>query len=183
MRGFPIRKVVVLLCCLALCGAANSAGEASEYNLGVGAYRIKDYASARQHWVKAVEETDETAAKNNLGYLLYYGLGGAADQAQAVFLWTQAAHSGDRESQWHLGQAFEDGQAVEQNVVKAYAWYRCAAEGFPSAPDGDDIDAKIVQDASKSLARLLPKLSPAEREAGEKLAKRYVARYPKVSLH
>src|SRR5439155_14590269 len=117
----------------------------------------------------------DTAAKNNLGYLLYYGKGGEADVHRAISLWTQAAQNGHRESQWHLGQAFESGKGVERSFIKAYAWYRCAATSLQAAPDADDVDAAIRQDASQSLVLLLPRLSPAEFEAAEKLAKDYVA--------
>lgn len=181
MRDLTIKKVALLLCWMAFCGYANSALRESEYNLGVDAYRTKDYASARQHWAKAIEKDGQPAAKNNLGYLLYYGLGGATDQAQAVSLWTQAAHSGDRESQWHLGQAFEDGKALKKSVITAYAWYRCAAEYMQAGSDADDLEEKIAQDAKKSLVKLLPKLSPAESDAAEKLAKDYIAKYAKAT--
>jgi hypothetical protein len=102
---------------------------------------------------------------------------------QAVSLWTQAAQSGDRESQWHLGQAFEEGKGPEQSLIKAYAWYRCAVAGFQAAPVIDDLDAEIGRDASQSLIRLLPKLSPAEFEAAEKLAKLYVASFSKAAAN
>jgi TPR repeat protein len=166
-----------------MCGCANLGPTESEYNLGVAAYRMKDYASARQHWTKAIKEDGDTTARNNLGYLLYYGLGGDADKARAISLWTQAAQTGDRESQWHLGQAFEDGKALEQSFIKAYAWYRCAAEGVKSASVSEDLDATIAQDASKSLIQLLPKLSPGEFESAEKLAKLYIANYSKANAN
>jgi TPR repeat protein len=176
-----IRKFIVLLCFLAISGCANKTSSESEYNLGVRAYRVKDYASARQHWAKAVVEEHEIAAYNNLGYLLYYGLGGPENTNQAVSLWIQAAQRGERESQWHLGKAFEDGKGREQNFIEAYAWYRCAVGGFEATPAIDDLDAQIAQDASQSLIRLLPKLSPDVFEAAEKLAKQYVTKYSKVT--
>jgi hypothetical protein len=166
-----------------LCGCASSAPQKSEYNLGVEAFGIKDYASARQHWAKAIKDGGEIEAKNNLGYLLYFGLGGETDRTQAVSLWTAAAQSGGRESQWHLGQAFEEGKAMEKDVVKAYAWYRCAAGGLPSTADDDDIESKIAQDARRSLIELLPRLSPSEFDSAEKLAKLYIANYSKATTH
>jgi TPR repeat protein len=175
------KKTVAFLCFSALCGCAGSTPKASEYNLGVQAYRTKDYASARQHWAKAITEEHETSAKNNLGYLLYYGLGGKADISQAISLWMQAAERGDRESQWHLGHAAEDGKGVEQSVVKAYAWYRCAATANQASAAADELQAQIARDASQSLARLLPKLSPAEFQAAEKLAKLYIASYSRAT--
>ena len=177
-----IRKTAVLLCFAAFCACSTPPAGEPEYNLGVAAYRMKDYAAARQHWAKAVDAGDTTAA-NNLGYLLYNGLGGAADVNRAAALWTRAAQKGERESQWHLGQAFEDGKGVEQNLAEAYAWYRCAAAGLQAAPALDDMDVQIARDASQSLARLLPKLPPAGFEAAEKLAQQYVAAYSRTAAH
>jgi len=177
MTAFSFEKTVVLLCFSALCGCAGVTPKESEYNRGVQAYRMKDYASARRHWAKAIVDEHERAAKNNLGYLLYYGLGGESDINRAILLWTEAAESGDRESQWHLGQASEDGKGVEQSFIKAYAWYRCASTDSP--PATDELDIEVARDASQSLARLLPRLSLAELEAAENLARLYIANYSK----
>lgn len=177
MIGFPLKNTVVFLCLSALCACKGWTAPESEYNRGVSAYRSKNYAEAREHWAKAIADEHERSAKNNLGYLLYYGLGGEADIDQAISLWTQAAQAGDRESQWHLGQASEDGKGVEQSVVKAYAWYRCAAAGVPALSADGELETDIALDARKSLDRLLPKLSPAELEGAEKLAELYIAKY------
>jgi len=180
MYQFTMKKITISLCLLVLAGCASKIPRESEYNLGVQAYRLKDYASARQHWAKAMDE-HEITAYNNLGYLLYNGLGGEVDMNQAVSLWTQAAESGERESQWHLGQAFEDGKGREQNFTEAYAWYRCAAASFQAEPAVDHLDEEIARDASQSLSRLLPKLSPGEFEDAEKLAKLYISKYSKAT--
>ena len=182
MIEFPLKNTVVFLCLSALCACKDSAPKDSEYNRGVQAYLTKNYASAREHWAKAITDEHERSAKNNLGYLLYYGLGGEADINQAISLWTQAAKAGDRESQWHLGQASEDGKGVAQSAVEAYAWYRSAAAGVPTLSADADLESQIALDARKSLARLLPKLSPAELEGAEKLATRYIADYSSNTL-
>jgi TPR repeat protein len=172
-----MRQLAVFLFTAALllagCTATQSPTDAFEYNQGVAAYRIKDYVAARQHWVRAVDG-NETNAYNNLGYLLYQGLGGAPDQARAVALWTTAAHRGHNEAAWHLGKAFEDGAGTRQSVVEAYAWYRFGAAPRPHA---DDIDANIAADAGKSLAKIRPTLTPAQFDAAEKLAASYLAQY------
>ena len=98
-------------------------------------------------------------------------------------MWTQAAQAGDRESQWHLGQASEDGKGVEQSFGKAYAWYRCAAAGVPTLSADAELENDIALDARKSLDRLLPKLSPAEVEEAEKLAKVYIANYSRENAN
>jgi TPR repeat protein len=178
MRQGTLRTFVVSLFLSMLVGCAAASPKETEYNLGVQAYRVKDYSSARQHWTRAVEE-HEITAYNNLGFLLYYGLGGEPDATRAVSLWMTAAKSGETESQWHLGQAFEDGKGTGQSVTEAYAWYRCAAASLQATPAVDDIDAQIARDASQSLMRLLPMLTAAQFEASEKLAKLYIEKYSK----
>ena len=154
-----------------------TAAQESAYNLGVDAFRKKDYAAARRHWSTSVTDDHDATAENNLGYLLYHGLGGALDADRAVALWRDAAQRGEREAQLHLGQAYEDGKGVERSVVRAYAWYRCAGAGVRATRLDDDPDAEIVRDAERALAKLLPTLSPEAFEAAEKLAKTYVADY------
>jgi len=39
----------------------------------------------------------------------------------------EAAESGDAFSQWSLGLAYESGQGVPQNYMRAYVWYSVAA--------------------------------------------------------
>jgi TPR repeat protein len=166
--------------CLALCTGCATPPippiPQTEYNMGVQAFRIRDYDTARQHWTRAVDAHD-LHAYNNLGALLYRGLGGPADAARAVALWTTAAQAGDADSQWHLGQAAEEGQGVARDVIEAYAWYRCALVNAQARPSGDDLHAQIARNADHSLARLAPQLTAAQREAGETLARSRIAAY------
>lgn len=177
MPNHTYQNASLLLCLVALCGCTDLGQKESEYNRGVQAYRAKDYSAARSHWRESVAQEHQIAAKNNLGYLLFYGLGGMPDIAQGVTLWAQAAKDGNRESQWHLGQATEDGKGTEKSLIEAYAWYRCAATDFRETSAIDELDVEIERDASHSLTLLLSKLSPAEFEAAERLAKAYIAEY------
>lgn len=167
----PFVASSLLFACLFAQAAPDTA-----YNRGVDAYRIKDYATARQHWAQAVEE-GETFALNILGFLLYEGLGGAADQARAVELWTTAARRGHNESQWHLAHAFEQGKGVAQSLVEAYAWYRCSANNYTSGGQRDD-EQSVVADARTSVFRLLGALPVEQLPAAEQLARVYIAKYP-----
>ena len=176
MQSKPLITLIVAM----LVGCAAPSSPRSEYNLGVDAYRAKDYASARLHWTRAVEE-HELSAFNNLGYLLYYGLGGEPDSARAVSLWLKAAKDGHSEAQLHLGHAFEDGEGTRQSLVEAYAWYRCALVNSQAAAKTNDSEAQIAQDASKSLTTLLRKLPTESLEAAEQLARQYIAMYGRVA--
>ena len=172
------RSSVIVLAFALIAGCAAAPSTESEYNQGVNAYRVKDYVSARLHWAKAVEE-HELSALNNLGYLLYYGLGGNADESRAVQLWTQAAELGHSESQWHLGYAYQDGTGTAQDLSRAYAWYRCAVANAQAGSDNRDAEDQIAQDASKSLTNLLKRLPANQLVEGEHLAKQYIGKYAK----
>jgi TPR repeat protein len=140
---------------------------------------VKDYAAAREHWLRA-SEAGEVSALNNLGYLLYYGLGGEPDQDRAVTLWKRAALLGHSEAQWHLGHAFEGGEGVPRSEIEAYAWYRCAVESAEGAPaEEKEVESQIARDARKSLTSLLAKLAPDQLGAAEQLARRYIENYAK----
>lgn len=169
------RTVLALLVFALSAGSATAAPPASEYNLGVNAYRLKDYTAARQHWTRAADEHEATAY-NNLGFLLYYGKGGPADPLQAVWLWKKAARLGETESQWHLGHAYEAGKGIPASAIEAYAWYRCALANFPATPR-DDEDGLMMRDARDSLARVREALAFEDLGAAEKLAAQYIAQY------
>ena len=156
--------------------AAAQLPSASDYNLGVDAYRARDYAAARLHWQKAVEQ-ENVDAHNNLGYLLFNGLGGDKDRVRAVSLWQTASVKGQRESQWHLGYAYEKGEGVARDDIAAYVWYRCADASFRTIPPIDDADADMARNLTASIARLLAMIPEARRRQADDLAASYIDRF------
>jgi len=136
--------------------------------------------TAREQWSKALAlDSNSVRALNNLGYLLYYGMGGSQDQDRAVTMWTRAAHMGHSESQWHLGIAYKDGTAAPQSNIEAYAWYRCAIASAAAASDrGKEIvENRISHDAQVWLNDLSSQMSPDQLVLAEQLAKQYIDRY------
>jgi TPR repeat protein len=168
-----------LLISSALIGALPAVAAESAYNLGVQAYRAKDYAGAREQWSLAARE-GETSALNNLGYLLYQGLGGGTDQAGAVVLWRHAAMRGHAEAQWHLGAAFEQGAGVDASLLEAYAWYRCALANNDTSADADAAQ-EIARDAGKSLSALMARLPTEQFSAAEQRAREYIEKYARAA--
>lgn len=172
-----MHSLIALFLAAVLVGCTTVPANRSAYNLGVDAFRARDFASARVHWAKSVEEGD-SSAENNLGYLLFHALGGPPEAARAVTLWRKAALTGHPESQLHLGSAYEGGKGIAQSSVEAYAWYRCSIAGAEAAEGrGMEVGKEIAVDARKSLAKLLPSLSKEDFEAGEQLAKRYIEKH------
>jgi len=150
------------------------------YNLGVAAYKDKNYSEAAAQWTRSVA-SGNVEAMNNLGYLLYYGHGVDVDTPRAVALWRVASYAGNSESQWHLGVAYETGIGAQQSLPKAYAWYRCAVENATNkaryATNGSE--AAILKHAEGSLDGLKDRLSASALETGQVLAAEYIARYGK----
>jgi len=150
-----MHRYFIFIFVIGLLGCATPPKAESPYNKGVDAYRLKDYASARAHWTTAAA-SGNASAENNLGYLLFYGLGGAEDSETAIQLWRKAAEGGHSESQWHLGEAYRLGKAVPQSNVEAYAWYRCAVASAEAATGEDRrVEQEIANDARKTLEKLL----------------------------
>ena len=170
-----IDLMMVLIGLLMLQGAAGAAE--SEYNLGVGAYQTKDYASARRHWQNAVKE-GEPSAMNNLGFLLFNGLGGPRDEKRGASLWMTAAKAGQDESQWHLANAFEHGKGVGRDKVEAYAWYRCAVAGMQVLRDKNDGEERAVMaDAKSAVVRVLSQLPEDQVAQAEARARAYIRQF------
>jgi TPR repeat protein len=169
----------VMSCLLAV--SSVSVGGESDYNLGVDAYRNKNYSEAASQWKKSVARGD-VDAMNNLGFLLYYGYGVTKDLDAAIALWRAASFAGNSEAQWHLGNAYETGVGVQRDPVKAYAWYRCSVESASTkvrSKQSFEVETGILKDSRDSLQQLGEKLSALELANGQALADEYIARYAK----
>jgi len=181
---FSHRFMRIAAVCLSMLVVASCATVPTEtpYNLGVDAYKKKNYPEAAAQWNKAVGQGD-TAAMNNLAYLLYNGYGVDKDVERAVNLWRVASAAGESESQWHLGMAYETGVGTERNLAIAYAWYQCGianASRKSGNGGGDaDLEASILSDVTQSRDKLQAKLNAEELQKGQALAIDYIARYGK----
>jgi TPR repeat protein len=172
-------RLVCALCLLACVFAAAARDKVpdTDYNRGVSAFQTKDYLAARKHWSKAVA-SGEVDAFNNLGFLLYNGLGGPRDEQGGIHLWLQAAQMAQAESQWHLANAYESGKGIRSNDIEAYAWYACAVAAYALMKDRD-YASQAAKDAKRSSEKLLERLPQRSRQAAETLAKSYISLYAK----
>ena len=177
LNPLPKMRSKIVLAALLVLSAHSASPSEAEYDQGVASFRDQQYADARLHWERATEQ-NVRAAYNNLAYLLYYGLGGKAEPRRAVSLWSIAAANGDREAQWHLARAYEEGKGVASDVVIAYAWYRCAASNFARAPLVDQQDTETVSDTTAAIVRISSKLSSEQLRDGDLLAKKYIEEFP-----
>jgi TPR repeat protein len=176
-----VRFIVTILCGLVVVSCASVPAD-TPYNLGVAAYKKRNYSEAAAQWARSVARGD-TEAMNNLGYLLYNGYGVDKDTDRAIKLWQVASEAGESESQWHLGGAYETGIGVERNPSKAYAWYQCAIEtasyNSTAANKDHNTEAAILKDAKGSLDEMKDGLGASDLERGQALAAEYIARYGK----
>ena len=166
-------------CILALlfCFTAQAAEPDDAYNRGVQAFRVKDYATARVQWAKAVD-ANMTHAFNNLGFLYYMGWGGKEDVPRAIALWTTAAKRGHDESQYHLGQAYEEGTGVPRSLVQAYAWYRASLVNSPA--EEVKSSSKELDKRRQALVRLLAEMQVEQLGEAERMARGYIGKYPRT---
>ena len=118
---------------------------------------------------------------NNLAYLNSNGMGVPRRDDVALRLWEAAAYAGHSEAQWHLGSAYEEGLGVSVDLVRAYAWYACAAESATRRVSGDakDLESAIGKDAEASLTALKPKLDSQQLDRAERLRGQLIERYGK----
>ncbi|GAB4060885.1 tetratricopeptide repeat protein [Uliginosibacterium sediminicola] len=173
--------VISLLLVSALIGCATSnevsTPEKSAYNRAVEAWRSKNYVLARQLWSAAIVEGANDEAYNNLGHLLYYGLGGAEDAKQAVNLFRKGAALGVSEAQRHLGVAFEEGRGVKINYAQAYAWYKCAVATAGANKANEPIEETIEKDSKAAMEAISLKMTITDRVEGDRLANIYISKY------
>lgn len=174
-RALPSLRLPVIA--VLLFTALSASADDAAYNKGVEAFRAKDFAEARRLWTQSIAEGGPDEAFNNLGFLLFQGMGGEADPDKAVALWRKGAALAVSESQLHLGQAYEDGKGVERNRVRALAWYLCALATAQRTSASDPVEASIAKRAQASEADLRPKLSDAEAADARRLAYSLITRY------
>lgn len=155
-----------------------SATTESVYNLGVEAWKHKNYAEAARLWTLALPEGNVNAL-NNLGYLYSTGMGVPKDPERAFQLWTIAARFGHSESQWHLGYAYQHGEGVEADEIYAYAWYLCAQASAArlKLKNSDGTEQTIENDVVASLKELEPQLSATVLGHARELAQKLIDRY------
>ena len=91
-----------------------------------GKNRTKDLAKARQMF-EAAASSDDTRAKNMLGYMLLQGLGGPKNEALAFTLLEQAARANIVTAQINFGHMHEKGIATAKDLDTAISWYQKAA--------------------------------------------------------
>jgi len=169
------RSLIIAVCLSHL--AANGLAAESNYNLGVEAWREKQFSTARKHWEATLSEGGQDEAFNNLGYLLYHGEGGSADKVRAVALWRKGAALGVSEAQLYLANAYKEGGGVPMNLARSYAWYLCAIQTAIKNSKVEPVELKIQRSAENDAEKLALRLSSADIASGRKQAEELIVKY------
>ncbi len=116
-----------------------------------------DEAGADQDQVAALpppedEEVDSGSDAVGAGLLAYQ----EEDYEGALSIWLPAARSGNAEAQFFVGGLYMDGSGVEEDVVRAHAWWRLAADqDHAKASEFLDLLDSIMSDEQRDQAREL----------------------------
>ena len=126
---------------LALVLAAPAAGQ--DYNKGLEAALLGDYATALREW-RPLAEAGDADAQFTLGVVMYdQGHGGPQDYAEAMKWFRLAAEQGHASAQFSLGVMYANGQGVPQDYAEAHMWFNlAAAKGHAGAANSRDVVAR-----------------------------------------
>ena len=116
------RSFIILLLGL---GLFNN-GFADLYDIGLNAYKNKDYVGAIEVWsAPALKENPN--ALFNLGRMNMKGLGVESDPVIAVQYYEKSAKLGFKSAQFNLGLAYLKGAGVDKSIDKVMHWWQLAA--------------------------------------------------------
>lgn len=83
------------------------------------------YGAARDLLAKSAHQ-GSAEAQNQLGNLLYLGLGGARNHRQAAQWYLKSAAQADASAQVNIARMYREGLGVKQDVIRAFGWLRQA---------------------------------------------------------
>lgn len=104
-----------------------STANAADFEEGLTAAQVGDFATALQEWLPIAEQGNP-AAQFNLALMYRNGDGVQKDNARAVHWYRLAAMQGNAGAQSGLGFMYHDGEGVLKDEAEAVRWYRLAAE-------------------------------------------------------
>ncbi len=100
----------------------------ASYLLGKLCFDAKRYREAERHY-RAAAEGGHAAAQNALGRMLAIGYGPVLSQKEEARKWfRKAAAQNDPEGLFNMGQVYELGWGIPEDLDEAITWYRKAAD-------------------------------------------------------
>jgi TPR repeat protein len=138
---------------------------AQDFEQGMAAADIGDYATALQEW-RPLAAKGHASAQYNIGFLYEEGRGVPLDPVAAAKWYRKAAERGHGAAQRSLGLKYELGLGVPQDNVLAHMWYNLAAAG------GDKFSVKARDDIAK-------RMTSAQIAKAQKLVRTWMAKHKK----
>jgi uncharacterized protein len=149
----PIRAIHFMV--LAFLMTLSSPVTAQDFEKGLAAYNVGDYATALQEWTPLAEAGDDVA-KYLLGIMYDNGKGVLQDYKEAVKWYRLAAEQGDAWGQLYLGGMYRHGKGVLQDNTMAHMWYNIsAANGNESGGTNRDKVSKEMTPAAIEKAQAM----------------------------
>lgn len=103
---------------------------AQDFDAGLSAYNVADYATAFGNWWPLSMHGDGKS-QAALGYLYYKGLGVGANPSTAALWFSRAADKGQPTAQFFLGTLYLEGRGISRDLARAYMWCDIAlSNGF-----------------------------------------------------
>ena len=155
-----MKRVLVILLVSGFYTLSVGASWSADFQKGLTAYDIGDYATALREW-KPLAEQGYYNAQNNLGVMYDSGRGVQQDYKTAVKWYRLAAEQGNSRAQYNLGAMYDNGKGVPQDYVRARMWYDIVASS------GD-------KEAVKQRDNVAKKMTPSQIETAQKLARECV---------
>jgi TPR repeat protein len=110
----------------------SATARAEDFEAGLNAYNVGDYATAFSNWHQLSLEGD-ARSQAALGFLYYEGLGVRADPVAAASWLRRGADGGQPTAQFLLGLLYLDGRGVKQDFARAHMWCDLAvSNGYDS---------------------------------------------------
>ena len=102
------------------------AAAAQDFDRGLEAYEVGDYATALEEF-KPLAEQGDIKAQANLGFMYDIGSGVLKDETEAVKWYRLAAKQGYAQAQCNLGTMYEFGRGVLTDMTSAHMWYNISS--------------------------------------------------------
>ncbi|MBB6522425.1 sel1 repeat family protein [Pseudoteredinibacter isoporae] len=131
---------------------AESSNAEMLFYTGTCHYRNEDFIAAGENWKKLISlnSVDESleelkvTAHNNLGYLMFFGLGFKMDKEQAIEHWVYALSKGNEESEFHLCHARADSRQPTYDHLKAIVHCESAKLIYGRKPNPDESEQQVL---------------------------------------